>query len=88
MAARALVRRYKSDPFGAARGRVQTLLFPRDWPIRDALTWAALNDFDASDYDVTDSHVRVFQTRKKGKARHVRTIPYGPVGIRAVVEWR
>ena len=69
--------------------RIQVLLFPRsDWATEDAKVWAALNGFKASDVDITDSYVRIHQSRSKGKAGRVRTIPWGIGGIRAVAEWR
>lgn len=90
---RALTRRYGTRKSGGAfapdKGRVQALLFPRsDWSIIDATLWASLQGFDTKHVDVTDAYVRVHPAGKKSKAKHVKTIPYGISGVRAVVEWR
>ena len=77
----ALAKRY-------GKGRVQTLLFPRDWSAEDARIWASLQGFKTGDIDTTESYIRIHQTRGKGKAKNVKTIPYGTGGLRAVVEWR
>jgi len=84
----ALKSRYKSGGGASAGGKVQTLLFPRDWSEDDARLWASLHGFKTDDIDTTDSHVRIHQTRREGKAVRVRTIPWATGGVRAVVEFR
>jgi len=89
----ALRKRYghaaRGGKFAPGKGEVQALLFPRsEWTILDALTWASLQGFRTKHHDVTESHIRVHPKGKKAKAAHVRTIPYGIQGTRAVVEWR
>ena len=75
--------------FAPERGKVQALLFPRsEWTIQDALTWSALQGFSTKHFDVTEAHIRVHPKGKRPKAAHVRTIPFGIQGTRAVVEWR
>lgn len=88
MAKSALAKRYGKRGMSPGRARVQTLLFPRDWAVQDAILWAAMHGYKTSDVDKTASYVRVHQTRAKGKAEHVKTIPFGTGGMRAVVEWR
>jgi hypothetical protein len=77
----ALAKRY-------GKPKVQTLLFPHDWSAEDARVWATLHGFKATDVDNTESHIRIHQTRGQGKAKRVKTIPFGTGGIRAAVEWR
>jgi|HubBroStandDraft_1064217.scaffolds.fasta_scaffold168879_3 hypothetical protein len=85
---RALARRY--GVAAKASKTPQALLFPRsDWAMGDALLWAEMHGYSTKKFDVTESHVRVFPRGKAlKKAKKVRTIPFGPNGVRAVAEWR
>ena len=84
-----LEKRYTAGRAGAlTAGRLQTLLFPRDWTIEDAIVWANLHGFNTDEYDVTENYIRVHPHGKQKKARRVKTIPWATNGVRAVVEWR